>query len=129
MSTPTKVVVAILLTLSCVLAAPSPLLNAAPQTTDLKDLPEITNSQVSEDDGLDAVLQRQKRKFTFNSYMRELYLNNSRLKNSNCTGRFFDQTVSNNFCKSNKVVYSALKGKGCHLRGTVIVVYYNYDTH
>lgn len=104
-----------------ILAAPGPVLNGVPRTTglhvqELSERSDIADAQVSDDDdGFDAVLQRQKRQkrtYYFNSYMRELYSNTIRLKKSNCTETLFNQTVSEYFCSNDRLVFLPLIGKG-----------------
>ena len=106
--------------LCCIPAAPGPARNGILQTTgqhvhEVSERNGIVDAQVSDDNELEAVLQRQKRqkrRYYFNSYMLQVYLNSDRLKESNCTETLFDQTVSEYFCSNDRYVFLPLIGKG-----------------
>lgn len=78
--------------------------------TDYNNNDNIFQDTWYEEDDSTQQQQREKRYLALNDYLIQVYLNTQRLKDSNCTEKLFNQTVSPHFCSSNKVVYSPLKG-------------------
>ena len=100
---------------SALAAGPPPLLPNAKQRS--ANLESSDNNRVSgdlwdnnnEEEGVGSLV-RQKRYVTLNDYLIEVYLSTQHLKDSNCTEKLLNQSVSLHFCNSNKIVYSSLRG-------------------
>lgn len=106
MSSQAKVIVGVLLLLQaacCVLAVP------------VHSTVKQTDSAREEDGGPGLVLERHRRRSwpVMNDYILQFVINASSIRDSNCSDPFFGQSVSQEFCSSDKVTvsYSSTEGK------------------
>lgn len=100
-----------LLQVCCISSALPSLLPVQEFETEVDDVSAVLNVN---DDAIGTVAERHKRQLQFNSYIIDFYSNMYRLKGSNCSITFLEQSVSSHLCASNTIIYSFIKGKIIH---------------